>query len=108
MKKLFVLAALCGLGLFMIGCGEPAANPTPESTPSVSTDSGMPEEGGTEAPAVEGTEGTTPAPEGAEGTTTPAPEGAEGTTPAPGGAEGAAPAPEGAAAPAPEGEAKPE
>lgn len=97
MKKLFTLAALSGLGLFTIGCGEPAAAPV-ESTPAVEATPADPmadpaAHGDAAAPATEGTEGAAPATEGAA----PATEGAAPAT------EGAAPATEGAA-PATEGE----
>jgi hypothetical protein len=43
MKKLFVLAALCGLGLFMIGCGSETTvetSPTPEGGTTTTVESG--------------------------------------------------------------------
>jgi hypothetical protein len=99
MKKLFALAALLGLGLYMVGCAGETKVETPSGTTvetgpggtTVETPEGTTVEtgaGGTtvETPPAEGTtppaEGTTPP---AEGTTPPA----EGTTPP---AEGAAPA----------------
>jgi hypothetical protein len=82
MKKLFVLAALCSLGLFTIGCGETTVTTEPTVEPTTEAHGehgeGMPEEGhGTEVAPVEG-EGTAVPVEG-EGTPAPV----EGEAPAP-------------------------